>query len=61
MEEIIKTLLMLYKRAEKQAYRYALVFALQKYKLIYFVRPGKKVLEEERKRPLALILKDRRT
>jgi len=30
-EEIIKTLLMLYERAEKWAYKYALVFALQKY------------------------------
>jgi hypothetical protein len=60
-EEIIKTLLMLYKRAEKWAYRHASVFALQKYKLIYFVRPRKKALEEEHKRPLALILKDRRT
>jgi hypothetical protein len=52
---------MLYERAEKWAYRHASVFALQKYKLIYFIRPGKKALEEERKRPLMLTLKDRRT
>ena len=52
---------MLYKRAEKWAYRHASVFALQKYKLIYFIRPRKMALEEERKRPLALTLKDKRT
>jgi hypothetical protein len=61
MEEIIKTLLMLYKRVEKWVYRHALIFALQKYKLIHFVWLEKKALEEERKRPLALILKDGRT
>ena len=38
-EEIIKTLLMLHERAEKWAHRHALVFALQKYELIYFIRP----------------------
>ena len=52
---------MLYERAEKWAHKYALVFALQKYELIHFVQLGKKTLEEERKRPLALTLKDGRT
>jgi len=52
---------MLYKRAEKWAYRHALVFAPQKYKLIHFIRPRKKALEEERKHPLVLTLKDGRT
>ena len=60
-EEIIKTLLMLHERAEKWAHRHTSVFTPQKYELIYFVRPRKKILEEDCKRPLALILKDRRT
>jgi hypothetical protein len=60
-EEITKTLLMLHERAEKWAHRHASVFAPQKYKLIHFVRPRKKASEEERKRPLALTLKDGRT
>jgi hypothetical protein len=61
IEEITKTLLMLHERAEKWAHRHALIFAPQKYELIYFIRLGKKALEEERKRPLAITLKDRRT
>ena len=60
-EEIIKTLLMLYERAEKWVYRHASIFVPQKYELIHFIRPRKKASEEERKRPLALTLKDRRT
>jgi hypothetical protein len=61
IEEIIKTLLMLHERVEKWVYRHASIFAPQKYELIYFVRLGKKALEEERKRPLAITLKDERT
>jgi len=60
-QKTIKTLLMLYKRAEKWAHRHALVFAPQKYELIYFIRPRKKALEEEHKRPLVLTLKNGRT
>ena len=52
---------MLYERAEKWVYRHASIFVPQKYELIHFIRPRKKASEEERKRPLALTLKDRRT
>ena len=60
-QETTKTLSMLHKRAEKWVYRYASVFAPQKYKLIHFIQPKKRALEEECKHPLVLILKDRRT
>ena len=53
-EEITKILAMLHKRAEKQANQHALVFALQKYELIHFILLRKKILEENRKRPLVL-------
>ena len=53
-KEITKTLAMLYERAEKQANQHALVFALQKYELIYLIPLRKKILEENRKHPLVL-------
>ena len=53
-KKITKTLVMLHKRAEKQVNQYALVFALQKYKLIYFILLRKKILEENRKYLLVL-------